>query len=366
MYGLYEGYWSNNTLLFYIVIIVSVFVLLRFVKINIRLTRRTIIDFGFTLSFFILLFVSGFRTTGRDINGGYYANFLTATSVNNYRDHSVEIGFRLINVVFRRLFNNYSAFILFLSFATLLPVFWFVKHNVSERKRPYVLLFYVSTYFFSGFSAARQYLAVSLCLIVYSYLKKCKHFRALIWILLAASIHTSALAMFIPFFITVNKAVSKRMIWLSVGIMFIAVYFFRGSIIGLLGPRYYNYTAFTSVQIGSRWIAYYVPIIYLLYRELRNEKDKYFAKLNVSIIAIGFLFEMLSYVVSIIGRLSALTLPFIYIVPYFIDLEPSQKKRTIYRIILLLYCSLRFWLYLNDHYMNEGLMPYSNLFFSIH
>ena len=369
MYDLRDGYWSVQTLIFYIVVMAAVFLILRPKRKNLTFNRQTYgvvsIDYGMILVFLLLLFVLGFRTSGRDINAGYYVNFLSADSISGFKDQTVEFGFILYNVVIKRLFDSYEVFIFLMALATLLPVFRFVSRNLDKEAARYAMTIYTGIYFFSGFSAARQYLSASFCLLAYDALLRRKHLRAMVWILIAASFHVSALLMFIPYLVSVFKLLSGKMIALSVVIMFAVIYLMKDSIFGMMGDRYQIYSAFASIHFGYRWIAIYIPLFYLLIRCIRFEKDKYVSRLNVSIIAMGFLFEMLGYVISILGRLSVLTIPLVYIIPHYVDVEPSPTRKKIYKLAIVLYCGLRFWLYLNDHYIDEALMPYRNLFFTL-
>ena len=364
MYKLKEGYWSVDTLIFYIVIIILIFILLPPNRKKLKVGMRSY-DIGMILAFLILLFISGFRLTGKDINVGYYVNFLTADSFSSYKDQTVEAGFILFNVIVKYLFDNYSVFIFLMSLFTLVPVFCFVKRNVDSRDARYALTIYTAVYFISGFSAARQFMALSLCLLAYDCMKRKRFAGALIWILLASSFHVTALVMFIPYFATVIRNLGPRSIIFSVLTMFLTMYLLKDSFISMVGGRYAIYSAFDDISFGTRWIAYYVPIFYLLIREVRREKDRYVTRLNVSIVAAGFLFEMLGHIIAILGRMESISITFICILPYYIGMEPVEWRKKLYKIVLLAYCGLRFWMYLSDHYLDEGLMPYSNIFFSL-
>ena len=365
MYGIRESYWSSQTLLFYIFIIVISYILLSPKRKTIRITKTKKTDLSFWLVFIILLSIAGFRTIGRDLNGGYYINFQQVTSISSYRDQTVEIGFILLNVIVKRIFNSYSVFVFITALITIAPIFAFAKRNLERKDYREYFLFYISTFYFTSFSAIRQYIAMSFCLMAYECIKNRNHKKALIWILIATSFHISALAMFIPYFVSIVRAVSKRMIWLSVALLLILTFLMRNSILGLFGSRYLVYASYNTVELGMRWIIYYAPIIFLLYREMKNIKNKYMLRIDTSLVAVGLMFELLGYVISILGRMSSITIPFIFSIPNYINTESRKKRKLILRIALIAYCGLRFWLFINDHYENEMLMPYESILFKL-
>ena len=108
MYGIKTIFWSPESFLFYICVIVVSFILCKYHPVHIRLKddkieKRNKINIWLILTFVALLVVFGFRTVGRDLNRGYFINFNSATSIHNYRDQSVEIGFIILNVIIKRL-----------------------------------------------------------------------------------------------------------------------------------------------------------------------------------------------------------------------------------------------------------------------
>lgn len=353
-------YWSVSTLILYISIICISYYVATCNKRYIRIFKKKE-DCRIVVVSVFLCFFKCLGITGRDITAGYYLNYLSASSLSSYRDQSVEIGFRLLNVIVKNLFNSYEVLIFIIGFLTVVPVMHIIRKYSDKIDVGVSVLLYVSVYYFSGFSAARQYMALSICLLAFDAIYENREYKAVVLIFLASSFHITSILMLIPFFLMSFRKVSKRFIVVTFILVFFTIYYLRNSLIVLFIGRYSSYSTFETVSIGMRCFIYYLPISYLVYKGIKKNNDRVFAKLALSITAMGFLFGMLEYVVSIFGRMEAISLPIIIIIPYYVKLLANKRSKKIFmHLIILAYCFLRFWVFITENYDQQNLMPYIN------
>ena len=178
--------WYANTFIFYL----SLILLCYFIAI---VERKKVLVFGTIANYrkelwlilisAILIFVKGFGTTGRDLRSGYFLCFLSATSMKDFRDQSVEIGYRLLNVIVRNITDEYWVFVLVCSLITVLPVMHMLKKYADKIDLPIAVLLYVTCYFFNCFSPMRQAMSASLLLFAFDAMVEHKYGKAFIYAL---------------------------------------------------------------------------------------------------------------------------------------------------------------------------------------
>lgn len=359
--------WHNSTFFLYLCVIVgSYFITYKTQnQVIISITKKRRFGWEYIVPF-ILLFLKALGTTGRDLRSGYYYNFLSATSWGGFRDQTLEPGYRLLNVLVRNITASYPVFIFVVGCLTLYPVIKLLKKYKDEIDLPAAVLMYVSIFFFNSFSPLRMCLAASFGLFAYDAMLERKVGKALLWIMIASSFHTTALVLFIPYFATMARILSRKMIGLSLLVLFLLVYFGRGAITALLtgSERYYIYNSESNVHIGLEQFVYYLPLFFLYYLGRKESENKHFGFVAFVYLATAFCFGMLGYIVSIFGRFRDMFIPLIIIVPYYI--KRTKKRYPNYSraisLLFFLYCILRFVIFIVQYYNREDLMPYTNVF----
>ena len=260
--------WYLSTFLFYLFIIFAVYIL-SFSTTNMKIIgfRRKKYDVWSLLVGIILIFIKGFGTTGRDLRTGYYNCFIKATTWNNFPDNTVEPGYKLLNVIIRNLTDEYWIFVLIISLITILPVIHFLKKYKEKIDLPTALLMYCSIFFFNTFSPLRMCVAASLGLFAYDALVEKKTKKALVWIIVASTFHTSALILFVPFFFSQIKWMNKSIIFISLASLFLLAYIGRNSFTEMMvrNERYYIYQSFSTVDIGFEQFIYFIPLFFILF-----------------------------------------------------------------------------------------------------
>lgn len=361
--------WSDSTFLFYLGIIIGCYIVSSALKnkvavIHIKYNVR--ISLWVFVSALLLGFVKGFGTTGRDLNEGYLFDFKSATSLSGFRDQSIEIGYRILNVVIRFFTDQYWVFVLIVSVLTLYPVIRMLMKYSDRIDVPAALLLYSSVYFFNGFSLVRISLSAALALFAFDSLIEEKPIKTLIWIMIAASIHVTALVFIIPFFLSFMKKIDGRLILLALLVFFLEIYFNREGISRWIfgSGRYRIYGTFEHVRIGFEQFVYYAPLFYLFFAVRKKDLNRQFMRVSLAFLSSGACFALLGYIFSVFGRFQQMFLPLIIIIPYYSRLYKEQypAREKLVNTIVLAYCISRFVIYITQYYNMEDLMPYTNIF----
>lgn len=215
-----------------------------------------------------------------------YLHLYNRIKVGYGTDH-FEILFMLLNRLF--LFYKMPAWSL-ISFCSLITIplfFVFIKNNLDKKYWFLgVLLFILSTIYFASMNLVRQYLAISIILMSYKYLKNREIVKYILCIIFASLIHTTALIALINLISLIkSKYLNRIMIILyliSIVFIFVNVQNFFG-IIEPFVPKRYNYI-FQKDFFASRNIASVLKNIFpnillifcLLNRNKMEKKYKYF------------------------------------------------------------------------------------------
>ena len=357
--------WSDSTFIFYLSIIITCFIItLVFERVVIKFGDIRFRNLDICLVSIILIFVKGFLYCGRDLIYGYYNNFISATSLQQIRDDSLELGYKFLNVIINNIFHEYWIFVLIVAIITILPIMIFIGKYRDEISVPYAVLFYVSIYFFPSFSVLRIYLASSIGLLVYISLLKKRPFLAFLGIIIASLFHTSMLFLFIPYFLLEFRFLNRKSIVCILVTIFAFVYIERNSLALLFTGRYGGYDSFEMATIGIQQFVYYLPLIGLFFYVKKYINEPWNERVFFSYLSVGFTFGLLGYVISIFGRSQAVFLPIVFIVSYLVKIieENDCKYKRIIKLALVLYCIMRFWIYISEYYNIDDIMPYVNFF----
>ena len=120
--------------------------------------------------------------------------------IHTGREYTMEFGFVAIVRLLGHLNQNPQLVFAFISMATMLPVFFTVKNHSAYPALSY-FIFFTLGFYFHAFVLIRQYLAVVICLWAWRFVKKNNSLAYLGFVLLAMSMHRSAILMlfFFPF-----------------------------------------------------------------------------------------------------------------------------------------------------------------------
>ncbi len=367
MYLPVEVKWSTSTFIFYMgVILICYLISIALRKIVVEypvLEKKKYISLGILVPFLLLVFVKGFITFGRDLVVGYYLNFLSAENLSEFRDKSTEIGYRILNVVVHNIYNEYWFFLLVMTIMTLAPIFYLINKYRNNIDVPVAVLMYCSIFFFPSFSVFRIYIASSICLLALDAMYENKNLKALFFICLAISFHTSSAIMLIFYLIVLFK-INLKILIMTFTAVFLLVFTQVDKISFLFSGRYSLYQGSEQTGLGFQQLLYYLPILFLILVTRKYVGNEKINKLSLQYVVLGFFFGMMGYVVSIFGRFQGIFEGLILIVSYYtFKLKGKNKSfRLVVDILVLVYCIIRFVFYISEYYDLDDMMPYTNIF----
>lgn len=356
--------WRNLTFIFYCFLVVLAALSTTLSNKYIRFRNKKW-NISIIILSIILIFIRVFNTTGRDISdiGGYRYNFISATSLHNFMDQGLELGFKLLTVAIRQITADFNFYLVVVGVIYIFPIIYMFNKYKSKLDLFSSVLLYFTVFLFSSFSPIRQCLAASIGLLAFDKMIEKKTFQSFLFIIIAVLFHKSAIILFIPYLCVFLKILDRKLIILILISLFMALVFMRNNIFIFFSEnsRYINYDV-SGNGFGLEQIVYYVPIIALVLY-CRKYIGSYYVKLNYSYVFSAFCFGMLGYIITIFGRVYLTYLPLVFIIGGNIKVLKRKKPqyKLLINLIVILYCCMRFWLYISRYYSLEDLMPYTNM-----
>lgn len=360
--------WSTKTLLLFCTISIFVLIVSNFGIIKLRINGKIYeMPIGLFSAVIILIGIKGFSAVGRDVLSGYYFGFMSASSLSDFTDDSVEIGYRLLAIFVHNIWNNYTFFLLVISFLTVVPVAY-----LAWKYRGYIdvgltMFLYTTIYYFQGLSLLRIFLATSIGLLSMDYFFCNKYKKSLLYFILAISMHTSMLILLVPCLIYSYRKFSQGVYALLLGTVFLFVMLLGKQIIASFAGRYSVYSTLTSNGLGFEQLLYYLPILLLIYygnKMGRTEKyTESVYRLGVSVLMVGFFLGEVAYIIPIFGRMQIAFISLIYFISFYVKelkLE-NLKLGTILKVLVIIYGLIRMYIYLKQYYNVDSIMPYTTI-----
>lgn len=185
-------------------------------------------------------------------------------SVKNYADvfdfRHTEIGFSFLMLLMKSLGIKQGLFV-FEAFAIMVPLYLFIKHNSSN---PYLslLLFICLDYFGFALTGLRQTIAIGAFLMVVNSLNCSNIKKAIIYMMIAISIHTSTLIA-IPIFVLKRLPLNKKMFFCAV-ILAEIIIFIKGLLISSIQEFGLHEGSVGERETGGNGYYYFLISIALL------------------------------------------------------------------------------------------------------
>lgn len=362
----YTAEWSNSTFVFYIIIIILGYIAPKIrgeITISVH-KKKYSFQIALVLYEILLIFVKGLSVVGKDLVGGYYYNFSTATSFHNFADQSIEKGYILLNVLVHHISTEYSFFVMVVTIITLLPIFGLLHKYKNDIDASTVLIMYSSIYYFQSFSLVRIAMASSIALFSFDALYEQKKSKALFFIVLASLVHISALILIIPWLILIFNKKEVRIIISGISVIIaLLIYLFPSFVTGFFTGRHSLYSADVASSIGFAQFTYSIPLMLALMIH-RNETPGKINEFGIVYILLDFLIGIIGYRVSIFGRFYQEFVPIAFIMGFkHKSLRMSHKMNMwLFDLLMMAYCIIRFCIYISAYYNVDDIMPYINLF----
>lgn len=302
-----------------------------------------------TITFIILTFISGFRdvSVGTDTES-YQSIFLKY--VYGLPDYHSELGYAYFNKLIAMLSSNPQAIIIASSIIINLGVMRFIYKN-SPNAWLSVYLYITLFFYFFSFNYTRQFIAISLVLLGWNFLKDKKIITFLIFVILATSFHTSAIISLLLIFIFFSRNNTRLVPWILIlsvismlGMDTIFNYVFE------LFPRYQGYNTGDISQSGgiNSLILYLVIFLVTLIFRKKKDPDNNIALIIVTICAV---LGVLSFEYYIFSRPSLYFNIFvIVIIPKITsNFKGIESLIANYIVIIFGFAYLMYYLFLNWH-----------------
>lgn len=145
---------------------------------------------------------------------------------NFYRDlhYPGEPGYNLVNNIFSSLAVNYSAFLFIVNVTALsLIAIFFLRHSYIPLFA--FLIFYSDLFLYLNFSGIRQAIALSIALIAYQYAERRDLKKFVLFVLVAASFHVSALVFSLVYVLPRQRIQVSTIVFSAAGIFAFAQFF---------------------------------------------------------------------------------------------------------------------------------------------
>lgn len=246
------------------------------------------------ISFFILTFFSAFRgkEVGTDTDA-YMDIFLKY--VYGYSDPHSEVGYSLFNQFLSYISTNPQAIIIASSIIINLGFMHFIYHN-SKNAWISVYIYVTLFYYFYSFNAMRQFIAISIVLFAWNFLKNGKIIRFILIVLLASTFHTTALISFLLIFVYLWRRSIKLIPFIVLSTV-VAV-FGTSAIFNFVADFFPRYAIYSETA-GERGLGGIMPVIlyftiFIALYILREKGDQEY-NMILNIAAICAAFGILSY-----------------------------------------------------------------------
>lgn len=250
---------------------------------------------------------------------------------------SVEMGFQLLLKMFAIMHVSDRGFLLIIAIMINIGVSYFIYKN-SKSPLLSIIIFMGTEFFNLSFTALRQMLAVSIIINTYPYLVKKEKLKPICLILVAATLHRTAIIFMIALVVQHIKLNKKT--YTILGILFVALH-----LVGI--PILYELIKLTSYGvylktnvIGEGVVQTAVIIIYTVFgiylRYKNGKKDE--QDILVLLMIIAIFIQSITYKIALIGRLIWYFYIFntIFLPNLIMDIKDKKIKNISYIVIATL------------------------------
>jgi hypothetical protein len=274
-----------------------------------------------------------------------------------------DVGFYLITMVLAKIVKNYNVYLILTSLIYLIPVAVFIYKKSTNPLYSYFLFFCFGLFTFS-MSTLRQTIAIGLCII--AYLLKDKPIKKLLALVLAISIHMSALV-FLPV-LFIHKIKINTLTKTVAIVLPLATVVFMSTIQAFI-LSFSSKNIYGTTKVGGYGMILFLAVVVVLgwYILIRKPASSPMHSNNIEILI--FVYLALLVFVATRFNLAVMRLYYYYFI-YIIVLIPnlvssiSNKERNTGRIISTMFVCVSIYFLIfntfNDPYsVGSKLLPYS-------
>lgn len=307
--------------------------------------------------------IIAFRSKDVGIDSLSYLEHLyesTFDSVKNYADvfdiQHTEIGFSFITFVINSLGFKQGLFI-FEAFSIIIPLFLFIKRNSAN---PYfsLLLFICLDYFGFALTGLRQTIAIGAILMALNSLNCDNYKKAIVFVLLAISIHTSSLIA-IPLLFIKRIPLNKTMFVIAI-ILAAIVNSLKVLLMSFMQEFNLHEGSVGNVETGgSSYYYFLLTIVFLIFLQKwkDNFKDSGQDYLYWMMLASVIMYPALQFNPTMFRLHYYYSISIIVVLPYLF-----LKMGNFGKVLSLAYLSIAIYYFLNYPLSVMGIVPYQFFF----
>ena len=223
-----------------------------------------------------------------------------------------EPGWALINYAFKPI-GGFFMMVAVLNIIQNVIYYRFIKNNVARSWWPVAIFIYLfsSNFYLLNFSMMRQGLVIAVFLAMWKYIKAKKWHIALVGLILAASVHSSALIL-LPFSFWGFLKMKNGKVW---AIIYLVLFFFLWSADDLLNVVFealiifeafqafsYYLTDAESVEFGVGFLINMLPFVVSIYYLMIDKEQTEQNHQLVALATIGFMILPFGQIIPLISR----------------------------------------------------------------
>lgn len=300
-------------------------------------------------SFALLFFFVAFRKTSIGNDTIEYIKLFNNCSLYKWdflsANSRYEVGYVIFNIILSYISSSARFFMIVMSLIFNYSVYRFIKNN--SRNYLFSIIIYINLlFFYQSMSSMRHFLALSVILLSFRFVKEKKILKYLIMVFIASNFHIAALVSFLIFPLYHMKFNNKRMIIFSIITYIFSIFLSKiFPYLSILTNRsdYYNYMI-GEVKLANI-IFFLIFCVFVVFSLIIIKKDsKELNNFNLYVLVISALLFALSINIAVLARVAQFIAMFTIIVLPNIIYYNIKEKRLVFEFIismfLILYSSI--------------------------
>lgn len=335
----------------------------------------------FIISFLILWVIAVFGDVGTD--APVYKRLFIASydfkkithGINTLEFAGIEKGYVFFNTIIRHFTTNNTIYLGVFYFVLLGCIFLSVFKLKNKISIPIALFSYVCIFYFQSFSLYRIYLASALILLAFTFLYAKKNICYLGLVLIAASIHYSAIFFLVPFMVFIISQNEKKFLWsICLIVLVFSIIAIKPQFVLSVFSNNERYDTYFSLQnmrgsLSQMFFSLPIFIIYIIIKkniDKEDEKNLRMWKLLIIFSLALFGLAILSYFLPFLGRMAYYnTMSYMLFLAFSIKIARNNNNKLLYYCLLIFimtFCLFRFYFYFSGEGYIDGIIPYNLIF----
>lgn len=288
-----------------------------------------------------LIFTSGFRyKVGTDYMA-YYKGYIVSKTESIFE--AKDVGFALLNKILNYVSSNPQMIFFVTSIIINVCVVIFLYKN--SNKFSLSIYFYITTFtYYSSMNGVRQFVATAIIALAYNHIAERRFFKYLLYVLIASTIHSSALIMIPIYFLVNQNVISIKNIYVILGSVITFIFF--TPVFTWVVNNFERYSEYKDYLFNEgqgvnilRILVLLVPVIVMIIY-IKRAKIIYGREIEIiiNLCLIGSLFMIIAYKHMFIARF-CIYFEFYYLLllPRLCNMFDKKSNRIITSVVMVMY-----------------------------